>query len=104
MVTPPRLAGYWTKVLCAVVPLFLAGCAGGQSQPQNTPPIEPLRVSDGAGGALEVARGRKVTVRLEANRSTGHRWLLSTSGNALEQLGEPFYAAEKNAIGAGMRL
>ena len=79
--------------------LALAGCAGGLSQAPGTPPIPALMVQESdAGRTLEVERGRKVTLRLEANRSAGYRWFVASSGAALEQLGEPFYTAEKTAV------
>jgi inhibitor of cysteine peptidase len=88
--------------LAALAAALLAGCAGGQSQAPGTPPAPALMVQESqAGSALEAERGRKVTLRLEANRSAGYRWLLASAGDAVEQVGEPYYAAEKNAIGAG---
>jgi inhibitor of cysteine peptidase len=59
-----------------------------------------LQESD-AGRAIQVERGRRLTLRLDANRSTGYRWFVASSGNALSQLGEPFYTAEKAAAGGG---
>ncbi|HEX6691202.1 MAG TPA: protease inhibitor I42 family protein [Burkholderiales bacterium] len=92
---------YWTKVPYLLIVASLAGCAGGLSQAPGTPPIPALMVAEGdAGRAVSVERGRKVTLRLEANRSAGYRWFLASSGDALEPLGEPFYAAEKTAAGA----
>lgn len=55
-----------------------------------------------AGRTIELERGKRITLRLEANHSTGHRWSLASSGDGeLEQIGEPFYAAEKSVAGAG---
>ena len=91
---------YWTKVPYLLACL-LAGCAGGLSQAPGTPPIPALIVQESdAGRAVQVERGRKVTLRLEANHGAGYRWSATSSGDALEQLGEPFYAREKTAAGA----
>jgi inhibitor of cysteine peptidase len=55
-----------------------------------------------AGRAIEVAPGKRITLRLEANHSTGHRWSLTASGDAeLDQIGEPFYTQEKSVPGGG---
>jgi len=91
-----------TLLACVMLSATLAGCAGGLSQAPGTPPIPALMVAESdAGRTIEVERGRKLTLRLEANRSAGYRWFVASSGNALEQLGEPFYAAEKSVAGAG---
>ena len=101
MLTLRRARRYWTKVPYLLIGLSLAGCAGGLSQAPGTPPVAALMVAESeAGRTLQVERGRKVTLRLAANRSTGHRWFVASSGGALEQLGEPFYAAESPAAGA----
>jgi len=42
-----------------------------------------------AGRTIEVERGRKVTLRLEANRTEGYRWSVAASGNALAQIDKP---------------
>ena len=90
------------RLACAMLCATLAGCAGGSSQEPGTPPVPALMVGESdAGRAIEVERGRKVTLRLEANRSAGYRWSVATSGDALEPLGEPFYTAEKSVAGAG---
>jgi len=87
--------------ILAVLPAVLGGCAGGQSQPQNTPPVPALMVPERETGAIAVEPGRKMTVRLETRRSAGYRWALASSGDALEQLGEPFYAEERIPGGDG---
>jgi predicted secreted protein len=79
------------KLLLSCV--LLAGCAGGLSQPYNTPPVRALMVEESdAGKPIEVQPQRKLTIRLEANHSTGYRWMLATKGERLEQFGEPYYA------------
>ena len=96
-----RARRYWTKVPYLLAALSIAGCAGGLSQAPGTPPIPALMVAEGdAGRIVPVERGRKVTLRLEANRSAGYRWFVASSGDALEQLGEPYYAAGQGAVGA----
>ena len=81
--------------------LMLAGCAGGPQYP-GTPPAPALMLQESdAGRAIEVERGRKVTIRLQANPSTGYRWSVASTGEALEQSGEPFHAAESSMRGAG---
>jgi predicted secreted protein len=55
-----------------------------------------------AGSTIELERGARITLRLEANHSTAHRWSLAQSGNAeLDQIGEPFYATERAVAGGG---
>ena len=65
----------------------------------------PLRVEESdAGRASSCRAARRVTLRLEANRSAGYRWSLAESGDGgLEQVGEPFYASEKAVPGAAVR-
>src|SRR5689334_11592071 len=92
------------KALSGVLSALLAvlgGCAGGQSQPQNTPPVSALMVPERETDVIAVEPGRKMTVRLETRRSAGYRWALASTGDALEQLGEPFYAEERIAGGDG---
>jgi predicted secreted protein len=79
----------------ALAAAILAGCG---SYP-GTPEEPPLMVVE-TGKTIELQRGKRVTVRLEANRSAGYRWSLAFSGDGkLEQLGEAFYAAEKSVPG-----
>lgn len=76
---------------------MLTGCAGGMSQAPGTPPVPALFVQESdAGKSIDVQPGRKVTFRLEANHATGYRWSVSTAGDRLEQLGEPYYSPEKS--------
>ena len=79
----------------------LAGCASNQYP--GTPEDAPRMLGEGdAARPIELARGKRITLRLEANHSAGYRWSLAASGDAgLEQIGEPFYAAEKSAAGSG---
>jgi predicted secreted protein len=81
--------------------LALAGCASNQYP--GTPEDYPRMVAESeAGQAIELARGKRVTLRLEANRSAGYRWSLAESGDGgLEQIGEPYYAVEKAVPGGG---
>jgi predicted secreted protein len=79
----------------------LAGCA-----PHHYPgtPEPPARIVDASAAAtpIELERGRRITLRLEANHSTGFRWLLVPLGDgALEQFAQPFYASEISSPGAG---
>jgi len=84
-----------------VVTLALAGCASNQYP--GAPDDHPRMVAEGeAGQAIDLARGKRITLRLEANRSAGYRWSLAESGDAgLEQIGEPFYTQEKSVPGGG---
>lgn len=85
----------------AMVAGALAGCASNQ-YPGASEDL-PRRVAESeAGQAIDLAHGKRITLRLEANHSTGHRWFLAASGDAeLEQIGEPFYTAEKSVAGGG---
>jgi predicted secreted protein len=87
--------------LIGAVGIALAGCASNPYP--GTPEDLPRRVEESeAGTTIEMARGKRVTLRLEANHSTGHRWFLAASGDAgLEQMGEAFYTQEKAVPGGG---
>src|SRR3954467_14341374 len=77
----------------------LAGC--GPVVYPGTPeePSRMLAESDAA-RPIELERGKRITLRLEANHSTAHRWVLVQSGDPeLDQIGEPFYATERAAAG-----
>jgi predicted secreted protein len=79
----------------------LAGC--GPVVYPGTPEDPPrmLQESDAA-RPIELERGKRITLRLEANHSTAHRWVLSQSGDAeLDQIGQPFYATERAVAGGG---
>jgi inhibitor of cysteine peptidase len=79
----------------------LAGC--GPVVYPGTPeePSRMLAESDAA-RPIELERGKRITLRLEANHSTAHRWVLAQSGDAeLDQIGEPFYATERAVAGGG---
>jgi predicted secreted protein len=81
--------------------LTLAGC--GPVVYPGTPeePSRMLAESDAA-RPIELERGKRITLRLEANHSTGHRWSLAQSGDAeLDRIGEPFYATERAVAGGG---
>jgi predicted secreted protein len=87
--------------LIGAAAIALAGCA---SNPYPGAPEEmPLRLEErDAGRSVELPRGKRVTLRLEANRSAGYRWSLAESGDGgLEQAGEPYYAVEKAVPGGG---
>jgi predicted secreted protein len=87
------------RTILVAVCLALAGC--GPVVYPGTPeePSRMLAESD-AGRPIELERGKRITLRLEANHSTAHRWLLAQSGDAeLDQIGEPFYATERAAAG-----
>jgi predicted secreted protein len=91
------------KAIAAVVSVAaaLAGCA---THHYPGTPEQPARIvaESEAGKPIELERGRRITLRLEANHSTGFRWLLAPmSDGALEQYAEPFYAADKSKPGVG---
>jgi len=75
---------------------LLAGCAGGLSQTPGTPPVPALRVQESdAGKTITIEPGRRLILRLPANHTTGYRWILaSSSGNALEPIGVPYYTGD----------
>lgn len=82
--------------------LALAACAQGGRSP-GAPEDPPLRLAESdAGRTIELERGKRITLRLEANHSTGYTWATTASGDgALERLGEPFYTVEKSVPGGG---
>jgi predicted secreted protein len=92
-----RHSGAFLAALC----LALTGCASNQYP--GAPEEMSLRLEErDAGRSVELQRGKRVTLRLEANRSAGYRWSLAESGDGgLEQIGEPYYAVEKAVPGGG---
>jgi predicted secreted protein len=58
-----------------------------------------------AGRPVAVARGQRLSIRLNSNPTTGYRWQLATApGGVLTKLGEPRYTADAsaaNAVGGG---
>jgi len=87
--------------IAVVVFTLLAGCAPQRYPGAPEAPSVLLQESDAA-RPIDLERGKRVTLRLEAHHDTGYRWTLAASGDGrLEQIGEPFYTAEKNAVGAG---
>jgi predicted secreted protein len=81
--------------------LALAGCAD-HHYPGHPEPAPRMVAESEAGGVIEVERGKRITLRLEANHSTGYRWSLAASGDGgLERIGEPFYTTEKSVAGGG---
>ena len=91
------------RKLIGAAAIALAGCAGNHNPYPGTPEVMPLRLEErDAGRSVELQRGKRVTLRLEANRSAGYRWSLAESGDGgLEQVGEPYYAVEKAVPGGG---
>jgi predicted secreted protein len=89
------------NLLISAAASALAGCASNQYP--GTPEEVPLRLEEReAGRSVELQRGKRVTLRFEANRSAGYRWSLAESGDGgLEQVGEPFYTREKSVPGGG---
>ena len=87
--------------LIGAAAIALAGCAGNQYP--GAPEEVPLRIEErDAGRDIELQRGKRITLRLEANRSAGYRWSLAESGDGgLEQVGEPYYTVEKAVPGGG---
>lgn len=80
---------------------LLSGCAAHHYPGEPEPPARIVDASQAA-TPIELERGKRVTLRLEANHSTGFRWLLAPLGEgALEQYAEPFYAFEWSKPGAG---
>ena len=80
---------------------LLAGCADHYYPGHPEDPARMLGESDAA-RPIEMQLNKRITLRLEANRSAGYRWTLAASGDAeLEQIGEPFYTPEKAVPGGG---
>ena len=88
-----------TVVVTACV--MFAGC--GPVVYPGTPEERPRMLAESdAARPIELERGKRITLRLEADHSTAHRWLLTQSGDAgLDQIGEPFYATERAVAGGG---
>jgi predicted secreted protein len=86
----------------SIAAIALAGCAGIGKYP-GTPEDPPLRLAESdAGRTIQMERGKRITLRLEANHSAGYRWSFAASGDGeLAQLGEPFYTAEQSVAGGG---
>jgi predicted secreted protein len=88
-------------LLLASLAAALAGCADHHYPGHPEDPPRMLGEGDAA-RAIEMRLDKRITLRLEANHTTGHRWSLAASGDgALEQIGEPFYTAEKSVAGSG---
>jgi inhibitor of cysteine peptidase len=89
------------RAALAAACVALAAC-GPVTYP-GTPEDPPRMLSESdAARPIELERGKRITLRLEANHSTAHRWSLVQSGDAeLDQIGEPFYATERAVAGGG---
>lgn len=83
----------------ALVGILLAGLLVACG-PRTPGPIE-LSAAD-SGSQQTVAAGQQLKISLDSNPTTGYRWAVDGSvPPQLEQVGEPAYSTESNAIGAG---
>ena len=83
--------------LVALVSLavLLTGCAQRASAP-----VELTQEDSGTSQALSV--GQELRISLDANPTTGYMWAIDGElPQQLEQVGDPEYTSESNAIGAG---
>jgi len=92
---PARISALLLFVLGAV--LMVGGCTSA------TPPPAPLQIGPKqAGSTQRLAKGQQLQVTLPSNPSTGYRWDVDGALPAqLEQNGQPQFASDSTAIGAG---
>lgn len=82
-------------VVGVALAVLLAGCA-----PKADRTVE-IGAAD-AGSRQTIAVGQQLRISLESNPTTGYQWALDGEVPAqLEQIGDPEYTAESDAIGAG---
>jgi inhibitor of cysteine peptidase len=82
-------------MLTALLALSVVACAT-----QAAAPLELTQKDSGSRQSLSI--GQELRVSLAANPTTGYLWALDgETPEQLEQVGEPAYAAESSAIGAG---
>jgi inhibitor of cysteine peptidase len=78
--------------LVAVLALGTVGCAADAD----------LVVGEADDGeAVEIAKGRTLTVELPGNPTTGFNWLVAELPECLKAPDEPGFVADSDAIGAG---
>ena len=89
------------RTIVVAVCVALAGC--GPVRYPGTPEDPPRMLAESdAARPIQLEPGKRITLRLEANHSTAHRWSLVQSGDAgLDQIGEPFYTTERGVAGGG---
>lgn len=68
----------------------------------RNPAVLRLTDADG-GGSYEVAAGERIRVALTSNPTTGYAWTVTPTPDAavLTQLGDAFFVAESDLLGAG---
>ena len=100
-IAPPVLA---TLLAVSTMP----GCAGGQEATVHAADEGTASVHLGArddGRRLELRVGRRFTLALRANFSTGFAWKVVSSGEpVLRRLGEPAFTEDSHKAGAGGTL
>lgn len=80
-------------LLMAVVLTAISGCAAQTAL--------ALEAKDD-GNQITLQKGQTLTVKLEANPTTGYTWeVVESDGAILRQVGETEYEAESDLIGAG---
>jgi len=80
-------------LLMAIVLTAISGCAA-----QAALALE----ADDNGNEITLNKGQTLTIKLEANPTTGYTWeVVESEGAILRQVGETEYEAESDLIGAG---
>ena len=80
-------------LLMAVLLTAISGCASQAAL--------ALEAKDN-GNQIDVQKGQTITIKLEANPTTGYTWeVVESEGAILRQVGETEYEAESDLIGAG---
>nr|MBC7245253.1 protease inhibitor I42 family protein [Chloroflexota bacterium] len=66
---------------------------------------KPLKVVErDTGSMLELRVGDKFDVVLDANPTTGYQWELAGEVRVVQQVGEPEFVPDSNALGAGGKM
>jgi len=80
-------------LLMAIALTAISGCAAQAAL--------ALEAKDN-GNQIDVQKGQTITIKLEANPTTGYTWeVVESEGAILRQVGETEYEAESDLIGAG---
>ena len=82
--------------LAALAAAALAGCATAPPEPARRTLVAPEVVTlDAQDAIVELERGARVHVRLEAEKISKRRWHITTvSGDALAPYGNPWFATK----------
>jgi inhibitor of cysteine peptidase len=84
--------GVLVLIVAALVMAAISGCSAQTAM--------ALEAKDN-GNQITVQKGQTLTVKLEANPSTGYTWeMVEPEGAILRQVGEPEFSADSELIGA----